>query len=461
MAETVSVPVTGTPPPSTRRERTGWYFYDWAMSAFSTTVITVFLGPFLTTVTELAAGCELGADTCSGSVHPFGITVAAGSYFPYLVSLSVFLTVFVLPVMGAIADRSAHKKRLLAGSAFVGAAATIAIVFVTGDRYLLGGALFLVANIAFGASVVVYNSFLPQLGGPDDRDGISSRGWALGYLGGGLLLALNLVVVTVFSVEGDHQRTLDLARWSIVSAGVWWAAFTLVPLLWLRERPAAEAHTGGNLLTDGFRQLGRTVRGLKAYPLTLFFLLAFLVFNDGIQTVIALASQYGTEELRLEQTTLIVTILLVQFLAFGGALLLGAVAKRIGAWKTVLLSLVLWTVVILAAFRLPAEAPVPFMILGAGIGLVLGGSQALSRSLFSQLIPAGKEGEYYGFYEISDKGTSWLGPLAFGLVFQLTNSYRVGLVSLLIFFVVGFVLLLAVPIRRAIVASGNTPPRVL
>ncbi len=462
MSATAAPDVDDVPTPSsTRRERTGWYFYDWAMSAFSTTVITVFLGPFLTTVTELAAGCELGADTCSGYVYPLGIKVAAGSYFPYLVSLSVFLTVFVLPVVGAVADRTAHKKRLLAAMAFTGAGATVAMLFVTGDRYLLGGGLFLLANIAFGAGVVVYNSFLPQLGGPDDRDGISSRGWALGYLGGGLLLALNLVAVQSLD-NGQPERTLDLARWSIVSAGLWWAAFTLVPLRWLREHPTAAAlHGGRNVLTDGFRQLGRTLRQMKAYPLTLFFLLAFLVYNDGIQTVIALASQYGTEELRLEQSTLIVTILLVQFLAFGGALLLGALAKRIGAWKTVLLSLVLWTGVILGAFRLPAEAPVPFMVLGAAIGLVLGGSQALSRSLFSQLIPAGKEGEYYGFYEISDKGTSWLGPLAFGLVFQLTNSYRVGLVSLLIFFVVGFLLLLAVPMRRAILAAGNTPPRVL
>ncbi|XTZ17390.1 MFS transporter [Micromonospora echinospora] len=461
MAETLAAPAERTPPSSTRRERTGWYFYDWAMSAFSTTVITVFLGPFLTSVTEVAAGCELGADTCSGYVYPLGVKVAAGSYFPYLVSLSVFLTVFVLPVTGAVADRSRHKKRLLAGFAFLGAGATTAMLFVTGDRYLLGGALFVVANIAFGAGVVVYNSFLPHLGGPDDRDAISSRGWALGYLGGGLLLAVNLVVVNSFG-DGTAQRTLDLARWSIVSAGLWWALFTLVPLRWLREHPSVEATVaGGNVLVDGFRQLGRTLREVKAYPLTLFFLLAFLVYNDGIQTVIALASQYGTEELRLGQTTLIVTILLVQFLAFGGALLLGALARRIGAWKTVLLSLVLWTAVILAAFRLPAEAPVPFMILGAGIGLVLGGSQALSRSLFSQLIPAGREGEYYGFYEISDKGTSWLGPLAFGLVFQLTNSYRVGLVSLLIFFVVGFLLLAAVPVRRAIIAAGNTPPRVL
>lgn len=460
MADT-ALPAVAASPSSTRRERTGWYFYDWAMSAFSTTVITVFLGPFLTTVTELAAGCELGADICTGSVHPLGITVAAGSYFPYLVSLSVFLTVFVLPVTGAIADRTVHKKRLLALTAFVGAGATVALVFVTGDRYLLGGLLFLVANIAFGASVVVYNSFLPQLGGPDDRDGISSRGWALGYLGGGLLLALNLIAVSSLSEDGNPQRTLDLARWSIVSAGLWWAAFTLVPLRWLREHPPVDAAPGGNVVTDGFRQLGRTLRGLRAYPLTLFFLVAFLIYNDGIQTVIALASQYGTEELRLEQDTLIVTILLVQFLAFGGALLLGALARRIGAWKTVLFSLVLWTGVILAAFWLPAESPLPFMALGAAIGLVLGGSQALSRSLFSQLIPTGKEGEYYGFYEISDKGTSWLGPLAFGLVYQLTSSYRIGLVSLLIFFVVGFALLLAVPIRRAIVAAGNTPPRVL
>lgn len=463
MAETVT-PTVSDPPPSasTRRERRGWYIYDWANSAFQTTVITVFLGPFLTTVAELAAGCELGADTCDGFVHPLGIRVAPGSYYPYLISLSVILTVFVLPVIGAIADRSAHKKRLLGGAAFTGAGATIAMAFVTGDRYLLGGALFLIANISFGAAVVVYNSFLPQLGGPDERDGISSRGWALGYLGGGLLLGLNLVAITLLD-EGDNpQRTLDLARWSIVSAGVWWALFTLVPLRWLRERPSVAALAGGgNVLTDGFRQLARTLREVKAYPLTLFFLLAFLVYNDGIQTVITLASQYGTEELRLEQSTLIVTILLVQFLAFGGALSLGALARHIGAWKTVLLSLVLWTGVIIGAFRLPAEAPVPFMILGAAIGLVLGGSQALSRSLFSQLIPAGKEGEYYGFYEISDKGTSWLGPLAFGLVFQLTASYRVGLVSLLIFFVVGFLLLAAVPIRRAIVAAGNTPPRVL
>ena len=456
---------TGTdiPAPATgRRDRTGWYFYDWANSAFSATVLAVFLGPFLTSVTEVAAGCGLGADDCTGRVHPLGITVAAGSFYPYVVSLSVLLTVVVLPVMGAIADRAPRKKPLLAGAAFLASAATIGFVFVTGERYLLGGILFVIANVGFGASIVVYYSFLPQLAGPDERDKVSSRGWALGYLGGGVLLALNLVAVTVLSIDGDDQRTLDIARWCIVSAGVWWAAFTLVPLKLLREHPGAQSTTDrGNVLTDGFRQLGHTIKGLRAYPLTLFFLLAYLIYNDGIQTVIALAGQYGSEELNLGQSTLIVTILIVQFLAFGGALLLGALAARIGAHKTIIISLVLWLGVIVAAYWLPDGQPLPFMLLGVAIGLVLGGSQALSRSLFAQLIPTGKEAEYFGFYEISDKGTSWLGPLAFGLVFQITDSYRVGIVSLVIFFAAGAILLALVPIRRAIVAAGNTPPRLL
>jgi UMF1 family MFS transporter len=176
------------PQSSTRRERVGWYFYDWANSAFATTVVTVFLGPYLGSIAEAAADS-------SGRVYPLGIPVAAGSLFAYTVSLSVFLQVFVLPTVGAIADRSSRKKQLLALLSYVGAGATVGLVFLTGQRYLLGAALFLIANIAFGASVVVYNSFLPQIAGPDERDKVSSIGWAVGYVGGGLLLALNVAAV--------------------------------------------------------------------------------------------------------------------------------------------------------------------------------------------------------------------------------------------------------------------------
>lgn len=444
---------------STRRERVGWYFYDWANSAFSTTVVTVFLGPYLTSIAKAAAGCAPG-DACTGAViRPLGVAIAPGALFPYTVSLSVLLTVFVLPVVGAIADRSPHKKQLLALFAYLGAGATTGLLLLTGERYLLGAGLFLVANIAFGASIVVYNSFLPQIAGPDERDTVSSIGWAMGYIGGGTLLAVN--VAAVLFEDSLGLDTAQVARYSLVSAGLWWAGFTTIPLLRLRNRPPVAGQARGPVLTDGFRQLWHTLRGLKAYPLTLFFLIAYLVYNDGIQTVIALASVYGTEELRLPDDVLVPTILMVQFLAFFGALGLGALARRVGAWKTVLLSLVLWTGVLAVAYVLPAGQAVPFVLLGGGIGIVLGGSQALSRSLFSQLIPKGKEGEYFGLYEISDKGTSWLGPLLFGLAYDATRSYRVAIISLLAFFVIGFVALAAVPMRRAILAAGNTPPHVL
>jgi UMF1 family MFS transporter len=292
------------------------------------------------------------------------------------------------------------------------------------------------------------------LAGADRRDGISSLGWATGYVGGFLHLALSLVLV------GYLGASSSTARLVMVFAGVWWAAFVLLPLRWLRDRPPLES-SGRSLLASGFSQLAQTLRHLRSYPLTLMFLLAFLVYNDGIQTVISLASTYGTEELKLTQSVLATTILIVQLVAFLGALLLGWIANRVGAWKTVLGSLVAWTVIVVLAFRVPAGSPTLFMLLGAGIGVVLGGSQALSRSLFSQLIPGGREAEYFGFYAISDKGTSWLGPLVFGLVYQMTTSYRAGIVSLVVFFVLGFFLLLAVPVRRAIVAAGNTPPRLL
>jgi UMF1 family MFS transporter len=458
MATDIGAPATVEPVSSTRRERIGWYFYDWANSGFYTTVISVFLGPYLTAIAKNAAGCGDEGVSCDGRLlHPLGIPVAPGSFFFYMTVLATAAQVVVLPVAGAIADRSSHKKELLASFAYIGSGATICLLFLTGDRYLLGGGLFLLANLAFGASIVVYNSFLPQLAGPNDRDRVSSIGWAIGYIGGGLLLALNLVALLI---GGEENRGL-IARWSLVSAGVWWAGFTTVPLLLLRNRSAVAGEHRGGVLSDGFRQLGRTLRHLRDYKLTLLFLAAFLIYNDGVQTVIIASSTFASEELNLDEQVQSQTILMVQFVAFGGALLLGWIARTLGAWKTLLGSLLVWIVVVVLAYFLPEGKALWFMALGLLLGIVLGGSQALSRSLFSQLIPHGKEGEYFGLYEISDKGTSWLGPLLFGLAYQLTGSYRIAIFSVITFFVVGFIMLLSVPMRRAIVAAGNTPPDVL
>ncbi|HEU0240012.1 MAG TPA: MFS transporter [Micromonosporaceae bacterium] len=437
------------PPASSRRERVGWYFYDWANSAFATTVVTVFLGPYLTDIAENAVGEH-------GDVHVAGIPIAAGSLFAYTVSFSVLLQVFVLPVVGAIADRSSHKRELLAFFAYLGSGATIALVFLTGDRWALGAALFIVANVALGASSVVYNSFLPQIAGPEDRDRVSSIGWAIGYIGGGLLLALNLVALKADTALGMTKA--EVARYSIVSAGVWWAVFTTLPLMRLRNRPAVAGEASGSVLTDGFRQLRRTLRHMRAYPLTLGFLGAYLLYNEGIQTVITQASVYADKQLGLSTDNQVQTILAVQFLAFGGALLLGRLARRYGGQRTVLGSLVFWVITLVLAYFLPAQQPLLFMALGLLIGIVLGGSQALSRSIFSQLIPHGMEAEYFGIYEIAGDGTTWLGPLIFGLAYQLTGSYRIAIITLLIFFVAGFLALAAVPMRRAIIAAGNAAP---
>lgn len=442
-----------TPQPATvddRREQIGWYFYDWANSAFSTTVVTVFLGPYLTEVARSAADAD-------GLVYPLGIPVAAGAFFPYMVSLSVLLQVFFLPILGAIADYSHAKKFLMGLFAYIGAVATMGMFFVQGDGYLLGGALLLVANLAFGASVVFYNAFLPEIASPERRDAVSSQGWAMGYLGGGLLLLANLVLFN--SREALGVPTDVAVRISLLSAGVWWAGFTLIPLFALRRRQATRPlPPGERYLTVGFKQLGRTFREMRHYPQTLLFLAAYLLYNDGIQAVIALASVFGAEELGLDQGVLIPAILMVQFVAFFGALGFGMLARRVGSKRAIMVSLLIWTAVVIYGYFMPAGVPAQFFLLAAVIALVLGGSQAISRSVFSLMIPQGQEAEYFSIYEVGERGTSWLAPLFFGLAYQFTGSYRIALVSLMIFFIAGLAILTRVDIRRAAVEAGNQAP---
>ncbi|WP_329009561.1 MFS transporter [Streptomyces sp. NBC_01601] len=428
-----------------RREQRGWYVYDWACSVYSTSVLTVFLGPYLTAVARHAADAD-------GYVHPLGVPVRAGSFFAYAVSLSVIVAVLVMPLVGSLADRTGRKKPLLAAAAYTGAAATTGMFFLDGDRYLLGGLLLVVANAAQSVGMMLYNSYLPQIAPPADRDAVSSRGWAFGYAAGSLMLVADLVLYSAHDSFGLSETAA--VRVCLASAGLWWGAFALVPLRRLRDR---HRRVEGAAPT-GLRQLSATVRDMRRHPRTLAFLLAYLVYNDGIQTVITQASVYGSEELGLGQSTLIGAVLLVQVLAVAGALAMGRLARVHGAQRTILGSLVAWTLTLAAGYFLPAGAPVFFYVLAAGIGLVLGGSQALSRSLFSHLVPPGKEAEYFSAYELSDRGMSWLGPLLFGVTYQLTGSYRSAIVSLVAFFVIGFVLLARVPVRRAIGEAGNPVP---
>jgi len=433
-----------------RKEIFGWAMYDWANSAFSTTVGTVFLGPY---VASLAATSAKAFN--DGLARFFGIPVAPDSFLPYCISFSVGLQVLFLPILGAIADYSHLRKRLMQIFATIGALATIGMFLVTGELWWLGGVLFILANLCFGAAIVFYNAYLPDIASEEERDRVSSYGWAMGYLGGGILLALNLAFYTF---SEDIGVPSDLAvRINLASAGIWWIAFAF--LTWSRLRPRHASRllpSGETYVSIGFKQLMTTFKEVRHFPETLKFLLAYFLYNDGIQTVIAISSTFAAAPLlrgglELEQDTLIAVILMIQFVAFGGALFWGRLARWIGAKQSILVSLVIWAGVVIYAFGgLQGENRVTeFMILGIFIALVLGGSQAISRSLFAQMIPKGKEAEFYSFYEVSERGTSWIGPLIFGLANQIFGSLRYGILSLIFFFIAGLLILPLVNVKKA------------
>ena len=433
-----------------KREIFGWAMYDWANSAFSTTVGTVFLGPYIASLAATAA--EAYSD---GMARFFGIPVAPDSFLPYCISFSVGLQVLFLPILGAIADYSHLRKQMMQLFALIGAVATILLFVITGNLWWLGGVLFIVANLSFGAAIVFYNAYLPDIASEEERDRVSSYGWAMGYLGGGILLALNLAFF-IFSedlgVPGDLAVRINLA-----SAGIWWLGFSFIT--WARLRPRHAAHplpANETYISIGFKQLGKTFREIKNFPETLKYLLAYFLYNDGIQTVIAVSSTFAAAPLirgglELPQDTLIAVILMIQFVAFGGALLWGKLAKWMGAKQSIIVSLVIWSGVVIYAYGgLQGDSRVTqFFVLGIFIALVMGGSQAISRSLFAQMIPTGKEAEYYSFYEVSERGTSWTGPLIFGLANQLFGSLRYGILALIFYFIAGLIVLPLVNVNKA------------
>lgn len=432
--------------------RRSWYLYDWANSAFSTTVIALFIGPYLTSIAENSADA-------SGLISIWGLDMRPGSLYPYAISFSVLMQVFILPIVGGVADRIKSRNGLLAVFAYIGSFSTICLYFVKDGRFALGAFLLIVANISFGAALVVANSYLPDLAAPDQRDTVSSRGWAAGYAGGGLLLILNLILYTGYESFGVTQT--EAVRISMMSAGIWWALFTIVTVRGLRSLNRPVGAVGSQALTIGFKELKTTIKDIRKYPETLKFLIAYLFYNDGIQTVIAISGTYAILELELTEISLVMAILIVQITALSGALILAKLSNRIGAKRVILMTLLIWTLMVVITYGLPAGQQNPYLVIAAGIGFVLGGSQALSRSLYSQVIPRAQEAQYFSFYEISERGTSWLGTLAFGIVFGLTGSYRQSVLFVIAFFVIGGLLLLRVNIRQAITESGNPQPKVV
>ncbi len=410
------------------RSLRGWLLYDWANSAYVTTVAVAVLPAYFAAAVVPKEGYVL-----------FGTRLQATSLWGYTVSLAALCVFLLAPMLGAIADYSACKKRMLLFFCLTGGLAASALFFTGPGAVLTTLGLFFVAQVGFVGGNVFYDAFLPHLGPPEDLDAISGWGYAAGYLGGGLQFALSLGLLTVHKQLG---LSADLAaRLCLCTAGLWWLGFAGLTFLWLRESATLRALPQGirpgpgGYLQIGWRQIRGNLRLLLHDRNMLLFLLAFFFYNDGIQTVISMATIYGKEELGFSTTLLMVTLLMIQLVGIFGALLFGKLAERVSARKALIAALVLWLGVSLYAYFL--QKPWQYVLLGAIVGLILGGSQALSRSLYGVMIPKENAATYFAFFSVVNKFSSILGPLLFALVTQYTGTARLAMPCLGLFFLIG------------------------
>lgn len=440
-----------------RREIFGWVMYDWANSAYYTTVIGVLIAPYLTRLAQAHVGDN-------GVVFDLGAlgAITAKSLTSATTVIGVLIQAFLMILLSAIADYSNLKKTFMMILCYTGVAAGCLMFFIDGDNYLLGCGLLIITNVCIGASLVFYNAYLTEITTEDQRDKISAKGYAYGYIGGSIMLVVNLLLLNYADALGIS--TALAIRICLIVAALWWGGFAVVTFTRLKRRGVKrEIPAGKNIFSVAFAEIAQTLREFLHLRYTLLFLVAYLFYNDGIQTVIYQASVFVEQELFIakglpsDPIFLVLLFLETQIVAFIGALFWERVSRKIGAKNTILVSLAWWAGIVIFAYGFLNDKSQAWY-LGAGIGFVIGGTQSLSRSLYSQLIPKGREASFFSFYEISEKGTSWMGLLIFSVVVASTGSYRHAILALIFFFVVGGLLLAFNPINKAIRAAGQHVP---
>ena len=412
----------------------GWCMYDWANSAYITTAAVALLPNYF-------ARAVVGED----GINLFGLNVSATTLWGFMLGTAAFLVFLFAPVLGAIADFSSAKKRFLMGFAYMGSFFATMLYFCESGNVGLTVLLFICSQVCFVAANVFYDAFLPQIASEDKLDAVSARGYAFGYVGGSLQFAVALGLVAMHEAVGISITMA--ARIGMAMTGIWWAGWTLLTMKYLKEvktpyeLPEAYRNQPKVLayLALGIRRTISTAKRVGRFKHLTLFLIAYMIYNDGIHTVTSMATIYGTEELKLPTTALMVTLLLVQVVAIGGALIFSRLASRIGAKRSVMFALVLWSGVVTYGYFI--HTTTEFFVLGMIVGIVLGGTQALSRSLYGSMIPEGASAEFYGFYSVFSKFSSIWGPVTFGLIRQITGSARLAIISLMIFFIVGLILL--------------------
>jgi UMF1 family MFS transporter len=405
-----------------------WCLYDWGNSAFSTTVEAAVLPVYFK---------EVAGKWLPGNM--------ATVYWGYAAAFALLVGAVLAPILGSIGDYTGGKKRYLSAFAALGVVATAALALVGEGDWPLALACIVVGSVGFAGAAVFYDSLLLHIAGPEEIDYVSSKGYALGYLGGGLLLAVNIAMIQFL------PGTLG-AQLSFLSVAVWWGAFT-VPLLRRVPEPPADRSgmpAGLNPVRAGFRRLGETFRHLQRYRQLLLFLVAFWLYNDGIGTIIKMATIYGAE-VGIGMMDLIGALLLTQFVGIPFSLLFGKFGTRIGTKRAIMLGLGWYTLIACAGYFLSQAWH--FWALACAVGMVQGGTQALSRSLFGLMVPKGRSAEFYGFYDVSSKIAGIAGPALFALVGQLTGTSRLSIVALVVFFIGGTLLLTQVDEKEGIRAA--------
>ncbi|MGN7411866.1 MFS transporter [Paenibacillus sp. SAF-068] len=408
-----------------------WIMYDWANSAYATTVLAAVLPVFYASV----AAATLDTDT-------------AASYLAYTHSIGMLCVALLTPLLGTLADLSGRKGDFLRVFAIIGVLATLGFSAIGEGDWLLASALLIISTIGFAGGNTFYDAMLPDLVPVERRDMISSKGYAYGYIGGGLLFAVNMLMIQQPGWFGMNS-TLAGTRLAFISVSLWWLLFSIPIFRHAPRRPASPDLPGSwkGYAGVGVRRLRQTFRQMRRFPQLIRMLVAFWFFNDGINTIILMATIYGTS-IGIGTADLMLALLLTQFIGFPCTLLLGAWAQRWGAKRVLIFSLSVYIcIVILGYFMTHA---IHFYLLAGLVGVVQGVSQSTARSLFSNLMPAGRTGEYFGFVNITGKFSSIFGPFVFGYVGQITGSTRWGILSLIFFFVAGIAVLLAVNVQKGL-----------
>jgi UMF1 family MFS transporter len=418
-----------------------WSMYDWANSAYITTAVGLLPIFFAKSIVG-----EQGADL-------FGHHFRADTLWGFAVGTAGIISFIFAPVLGAIADFSSAKKRFLLFFAYTGSLFTILIYFChTGDvlKTLL---FFLISQVGFVNGNVFYDAFLPHIASEEKMDDVSAKGYAYGYIGGGLQFAIALGLVSLHDKFGLTRE--QAARLGIAMSGVWWAGFTLFLARWLpepdanSELPVQYVNTPHALaiIHLGIVRTWHTARRAVRFPHLVMFLLAFMLYNEGVQTVINMATIYGTNELRLDATALMVTLLIIQFVAMGGSLVFSRLADRIGTKRAIITALFVWMGIVSYSYFINSARE--FFVLGMCVGLAMGGVQSLSRSYYGSMIPESASAEFFGFYTVFTKFSAIWGPFTFAIITHLAGSARSAIFSLIIYFILGTVILFTVNESKA------------